>query len=321
MASLNFNLTSIDAGIYQPVFLDIIFDSGNDSVIGVDALIVYDPESIRLDEIIPSSTFGDYPAIIIDNKIGQAMVSGIVSSPSDSISGRQILATIKTTAIKAGDHALSFTYTPNQTNDSNITTLEKDILTETNSLTLHASNPATNLGEISNLEPIIQSNNPILTSTSPNAVSETGTNSKTLRNNQPQTSTDDNVVYPEDPLGSLENTKPIIRDSFAQPTIAVPLNQQITNKIIDQTTNKAPYLIYLAVVMVIVIIFGFILKLIRSSKRNTSVPRPFVDPTTTKSSSAVPTNPPSSISANNYAATKSLNSTDAPSNHDNSNPS
>jgi hypothetical protein len=117
------------------VTLDLTMDSGESHIIGVDAIIKYPEDLIKVDTIVPTTTFDLYPLQTAKN--GEIKVSGL-KNPETYVSGSQKIATITLEFLKQGQAALTFVYSPMSTVDSNVVEFGSaiDLLGKTNGLTL-----------------------------------------------------------------------------------------------------------------------------------------------------------------------------------------
>ncbi len=118
--------------------LDLMIDTGGESVGGGGAKIIFDPKKIQVTKIIPGSVFADYPTATFDNQSGKVNISGIISSPDQQFNGNGIFATLRLVAIDVGITKMNFEYTPGETKDSNIAITHEpwDILSMVNVITL-----------------------------------------------------------------------------------------------------------------------------------------------------------------------------------------
>jgi hypothetical protein len=133
-AGFNFEPSSITKEVNSSFEIEIIIDTKSEQVGGAGAIIRYDINSIKINSIIPGDVFADYPILSINDKIGQANISGIVGSPNELYTGKGIFAKLNVTGIKTGETSLSFEFEKGKTSDSNIATTYApyDILTDVN---------------------------------------------------------------------------------------------------------------------------------------------------------------------------------------------
>jgi hypothetical protein len=109
-------------------------DSGASQIIGVDAIIKYPEDLVKVAKITPTATFDLYPLQTANN--GEIKVSGL-KNPQTYVSGNQKIAAITLEFLKPGQAALTFVYSPMSTVDSNVVEFGSsiDLLGKTNGLT------------------------------------------------------------------------------------------------------------------------------------------------------------------------------------------
>ncbi len=101
--------------------IKVELDLKNKSVQAIDAVVLFDPTRLTINEIAPSiqNQTIEYPQNRFDNQKGEAKISLIF--PQEPLTGGQVVVTeISFTALKAGKTNLSFEFEPGQTNDCNV---------------------------------------------------------------------------------------------------------------------------------------------------------------------------------------------------------
>ena len=112
--------------------IKIIIDTEGKGVYGASSIINFDPKYLQVLSIdYQNKVFGIYPAAIPGNDEGKIQISGITASVNKPYSGSGTFAIVTFQAIGQGSTNLDFDFTPGQTNDSNATTLENDIVVDT----------------------------------------------------------------------------------------------------------------------------------------------------------------------------------------------
>lgn len=122
--------TSYRVGDVVPVSVKIT--TGGNLSSGVDLILHYDPSlfTVNKDSLVKGSIFPEYPIADVDPKTGTISLSGISTVTGVGFNGVGIFATINMTAKAPGQSKVTVDYTPNQTNESNITesSSAKDLL-------------------------------------------------------------------------------------------------------------------------------------------------------------------------------------------------
>lgn len=137
-STLNINPTSGDAKLFfslpnpnnpqtvgTPFTAQILVNTGNQAVYGVDAKITFDRTKVRVDQVTPAGQTGftSFPVATYSNTAGTITVSGNIGSGANAnpVNGTNIpLATVRLTPLAAGQSALEYIFTPGDRNDSNV---------------------------------------------------------------------------------------------------------------------------------------------------------------------------------------------------------
>lgn len=136
--SLISDKSTYNVGEAVPVQIQV--DTGGRKIVGNDAVIHFDPTILMATgsaAITKGSALKDYPFLEVDSKLGMVTVAGI-SSIEESYLGKFILATINFKAKAVGTTAVTITYTPGDTTDTNLVEAgtNKDILEKVENLNL-----------------------------------------------------------------------------------------------------------------------------------------------------------------------------------------
>lgn len=100
----------------------VVLDTGNIPSVGTDVFVNFDPDKLELMDIIPASAYSLYVGKTVDNVRGRGAISGIVN-PGESVSGSHIFGYLHFRAKKEGQTDISFDFTPDARNDSNIASI------------------------------------------------------------------------------------------------------------------------------------------------------------------------------------------------------
>ncbi|KXK11178.1 MAG: Cohesin domain protein [Microgenomates bacterium OLB23] len=123
-ATLKFDPTTISTNVGETFTLDIVADAEEKEILGVDALIEYDPAICEIESI----TDGDFLEIGIKEftQPGKIYIAGVVSSPGESVTGEGVLASVQCKAKAAGTTTFTYTCETGETNESNISEKSTD---------------------------------------------------------------------------------------------------------------------------------------------------------------------------------------------------
>ncbi len=137
-ASLSTDPQSVIIGINQLFSTNIVVDTGENSIGGVGAILLYDPQVLVVDHIETDTTFDDYPLAAFDNDTGRVSLSGVVGSPDALVKGVKNVGKVFWKAVGLGDTTVKFDYTPESTTDSNVavTTGNGDALSSVSELSV-----------------------------------------------------------------------------------------------------------------------------------------------------------------------------------------
>lgn len=108
----------------------ILLSTGQERIIGADAILKFDPKKLEVLEILPGDIFNLYPQEKIEE--GKILISAVLENKKD-FWGQGILAKLKIKGKTAGKTNLNFEFTPGRTDDSNIAIAgtSKDLLAKT----------------------------------------------------------------------------------------------------------------------------------------------------------------------------------------------
>lgn len=137
--SFEFNALAVKAG--DSFSTVVVLDTGGFSAEGAGAQIIFDPNVLSVLKVEKGSLYADYPIAAFDNNKGHVSISGIVSGPGESYSGRGAFATITWRLEQARNTEVFFSFTPGSTTDSNIATTRGngDLLQSVGNLKITAS--------------------------------------------------------------------------------------------------------------------------------------------------------------------------------------
>jgi len=123
-ATLKFDPTTVATTVGETFKLDVVVDAQEKEILGVDAQIEFDPSICEVESI----TDGDYLEVGIKEftQPGKIYIAGVVSNPSESVTGEGVLATIQCKALTAGKTTFKYTCTTGETNESNISEKSTD---------------------------------------------------------------------------------------------------------------------------------------------------------------------------------------------------
>lgn len=117
-ATLNFDPSSIKVKEGETFDVDIVVNTANAEVYGVDALFQFDPNAVEATVITPG-TFLDvnHKEIKPDGKV---YIVGLVNSPGEAVQGEDVLATVSFKAKKSSTSSLTYLCEINDTRESNV---------------------------------------------------------------------------------------------------------------------------------------------------------------------------------------------------------
>ncbi|MFQ5452030.1 MAG: cohesin domain-containing protein [Candidatus Paceibacterota bacterium] len=123
-AILLFDPSSVSSGVGESFDVKIMVDTQGDEILGVDALLEYDPQAVTVDSI----SDGDF--LKVGKKdfatAGKVYVAGVVEDPGTSAQGTGVLATITFTGLIDSTHELRYVCDLGETNESNISKNDLD---------------------------------------------------------------------------------------------------------------------------------------------------------------------------------------------------
>ena len=117
-ATLNFDPTSINVKEGETFDVDVVVNTANAEVYGVDALFQYDPNLVEA-TVITNGTFLEINHKEIKED-GKVYIVGLVNSPGEAVQGEDVLATVSFKAKKAGTTSLTYVCEINDTRESNV---------------------------------------------------------------------------------------------------------------------------------------------------------------------------------------------------------
>lgn len=123
-ATLKFDPSTVSTNVGETFKLDVVADAEDKEILGVDALIEYDPAICEIESI----TDGDFLEVGIKEftQPGKIYIAGVVSNPGESITGEGVLATIQCKALAGGTTTFSYVCETGETNESNISEKSTD---------------------------------------------------------------------------------------------------------------------------------------------------------------------------------------------------
>lgn len=99
----------------------IFLDTQGTNTAGVDVLLKYDPELIKITNVQNGNIYNKYVGQKIDNDIGSFGLSGIVALDDESgFSGSGTFAIVVFEGIKPGTASVDFDFSPGVSSDSNV---------------------------------------------------------------------------------------------------------------------------------------------------------------------------------------------------------
>jgi hypothetical protein len=133
--SLETDSTKVVYQIGDEVKFNLILDTIDHNIVGVDAIINYSNDLVEVTSIETSSAFESYPVSKAEN--GKVMISGL-KEIGKSNKGIFKVATITMKMLNKGEAKLDFDFKPLNTTDSNVVELNtgEDLLSNTNGYTL-----------------------------------------------------------------------------------------------------------------------------------------------------------------------------------------
>lgn len=121
---------------------DIKFSSTLSGVVGVDAVLLFDPTKINIEKVTENSLLSNTSFVNINNTLGIVKISQ-VSPAGQAFKGEGILATLSVKPVAQGGTTISFDYTLGATNDSNaVSENGVDLLIKPNDFNLSINNHA-----------------------------------------------------------------------------------------------------------------------------------------------------------------------------------
>lgn len=121
---LKFQLKSTKVSLGDNFTIEIQLDTFNQSIVGVDAIINFEPRYLKAFRIDPGSLFPNYPGLYLNNQEGVIKLAGS-SNFSQYFSGKGILATLNFEALSEGETTIAFQWEPNSTRETNIVSPQK----------------------------------------------------------------------------------------------------------------------------------------------------------------------------------------------------
>lgn len=128
--------------VNEGIIIDIYLDSQGNLVDGVDAVLRYDPQFLRLQDKesflnTNGSVFSSFPGAQIDEVIGEIRISAI-ASPGRSFQGKGRVGSLFFIAKKEGQTLVTFVLQKGSTTDSNVSSYAYpgDILSQAENLVL-----------------------------------------------------------------------------------------------------------------------------------------------------------------------------------------
>ncbi len=126
-ASMNVSPARATYDINSSFTLNINLDTGNAGTLGTDLIMSFDNSILEVVDIRPGSVYSTYIGKTINNSGGTLRISGIVQ-PGEVYKGSGVFVTLVMKAKKEGSANVSFLFTPQDRNDSNVATYSGDIL-------------------------------------------------------------------------------------------------------------------------------------------------------------------------------------------------
>lgn len=117
-ATLNFDPTSLNVKEGETFDVDVVVNTANAEVYGVDALFQYDPNLVEA-TVITNGTFLEINHKEIKED-GKVYIVGLVNSPGEAVKGEDVLATVSFKAKKSGTTSLTYVCEINDTRESNV---------------------------------------------------------------------------------------------------------------------------------------------------------------------------------------------------------
>jgi hypothetical protein len=123
-ATLKFDPSTVSTNVGETFKLDVVADAEEKEILGVDALIEYDPAICEIESI----TDGDFLEIGIKEftQPGKIYIAGVVSNPGESVTGEGVLASVQCKAKASGKTTFTYTCETGETNESNISEKSTD---------------------------------------------------------------------------------------------------------------------------------------------------------------------------------------------------
>ncbi|MDP2933636.1 MAG: cohesin domain-containing protein [bacterium] len=117
--------------IGKPFTLKIFLDTADIKTSGTDARVIFNSKILEAKEITTGTIYKVYPAKLINNQKGEAVVSGI-APPGTDFSGKGVFAEITFTPKVKGSTKVYFDFANGSTIDSNVAGINRgDILEAT----------------------------------------------------------------------------------------------------------------------------------------------------------------------------------------------
>lgn len=137
-AKLYFSPLSQKLKVNETAQIKILINTNGRMLTGADSVIKYDPETIEIiGDPLPGKIFPAYPINKVKIEKGIIKITGTITSPDQPIfSGIGEFAVLTIKALKAKETSLTFEFSPEKSNESNLAEKEtsKDILSEVSNL-------------------------------------------------------------------------------------------------------------------------------------------------------------------------------------------
>jgi hypothetical protein len=111
--------------VNQTFDVSVVLDTSGAETGGTDVIVLFDNTKLNLIDILPGSLYVQYIGENISNSTGRATISGIASSTSNLYSGAGTFATLRFRTLETGTANVSFEYTLNNLNDTNVAVINK----------------------------------------------------------------------------------------------------------------------------------------------------------------------------------------------------
>jgi len=121
---LKLQLKSTKVSLGDNFTIEIQLDTFSQGIVGVDAIINFEPRYLKAFRIDPGPLFPNYPGLYLDNQKGVIKLAGS-SNFGQYFSGKGILATLNFEALSEGETTIAFQWEPNSTRETNIVSPQK----------------------------------------------------------------------------------------------------------------------------------------------------------------------------------------------------